>query len=159
MKNQPFNYYDRIRVFSVYIGATIDFKDLKGGGTLIGVVEDIVHFINNQDPNGRHTDKHGTMIRNTGAVLLLKPLTEISDQDKKKVIAILVDAELFDFTLWSISPDFCDFVPTPQNSWPTPRQIQEVTDFLRSRGYALPYLNYRVGQLVEAGIYKLKIEN
>lgn len=33
-----------------------------------------------------------------------------------------------------------------------------ITDFLRSRGYALPYLNFSVDDLVESGIYKLKTE-
>lgn len=32
----------------------------------------------------------------------------------------------------------------------------EIVDFLRSRGYALPYLNWDVKELIKAGVFKLK---
>lgn len=35
------------------------------------------------------------------------------------------------------------------------RHLLQVTDYLREKGYALPYKNWSVEQLVEAGIYKL----
>lgn len=38
------------------------------------------------------------------------------------------------------------------------QQILQITDLLRSRGYALPYLNYTVDDLVEDGVFKLKTE-
>lgn len=38
-------------------------------------------------------------------------------------------------------------------------EVIKLIDFLRSRGYAMPYGPYSVEQLVEAGIYKLTIKN
>ena len=32
----------------------------------------------------------------------------------------------------------------------------KIADYLRSRGYALPYMNYSVSDLVELGVFKLK---
>ena len=38
----------------------------------------------------------------------------------------------------------------------TPLEILNCTQYLQSKGYALPYLDYSVEDLVELGVYKLK---
>jgi len=78
--------------------------------------------------------------------LLLKPLSSISDIDAIEV------AKLNDTVaqVWNgkvLLKDFGDRKGRGLNVG--------VIDFLRSKGYALPYLNYSVEDLINEGIFKL----
>jgi hypothetical protein len=78
--------------------------------------------------------------------LILKPLSSISDENKK-VVTVYYNTNLIKideyggFEPW----DDGDFIP-----W---RSIQ--IDYLRSKGYALPYLGLSVEDLINAGWIKL----
>jgi len=83
--------------------------------------------------------------------LLLKPLSQISDEDAVEALRIfkIEDARLF--------PDNCadpslDEFKEQIEDMPV---ITSIADYLRSHGYALPYMNWSVSELVEAGVFKL----
>ena len=85
--------------------------------------------------------------------LELKPLSQISDKDLEKCLNILgqrLDLEYFreSFIEGLSNRDFyAQFYPV--------RAI-EIGDYLRSKGYALPYMDLSVEDLIEHGWVKLK---
>lgn len=55
-----------------------------------------------------------------------------------------------------LAKEWLDIMQSSEQRWNRPFYIiQKLIDFLRERGYALPYKNWSVEQLVEFGIYKL----
>lgn len=74
-----------------------------------------------------------------GFMLQLKPLSAISDEDAFKLG--YPDSDDF-IASWSVSDNISDFT------------IGEA-DYLRSRGYALPWMGLSVDEMVEAGWIKL----
>ncbi len=85
----------------------------------------------------------------------LKPLGGISDEDLKQITSIAQKkytagelTRLFEL-MEAVRHGEAEF----NHFWP--HCIMEITDYLRSRGYALPWGEYSVDQLVEAGIFKL----
>jgi len=93
--------------------------------------------------------------------LLLKPLSSIDDADALEVLKICgIDHELEQYK------DFYDMLKEQSNFMDyffkaRPLYFSEVIlayQYLQSKGYALPFLNYSVNQLVEKGWIKLKEE-
>ncbi len=87
-------------------------------------------------------------------ILRLKSLDKISDNDCVQValIAGVPDSNAADpFEGKQIIGDY----KTGANPTITPGEWGEIIDFLRSRGYALPYGEYSVDDLLQAGVYKL----
>lgn len=117
--------------------------------------------------------------------LELKPLSSISDEDAIEVAKIMTfhdgkgliierkkhgEIEMYD--RYNDEPHFLNtlfFVPDPfeifsrddNRNWfqYDAERILEVTDFLRSRGYALPWMGLSVEKLVNRGWVKLKGES
>ncbi len=92
--------------------------------------------------------------------LLKKPLDLISDEDALAVGKMMFaeDKDTDDTTLVRNGRALCkrllgDY--TPVVTYPVTLQI---FDFVRARGYALPYGEYSVDDLVQAGIYKLVMD-
>jgi len=75
--------------------------------------------------------------------LELKPLSEISDEDAKAMEYYDAECFLDSLKVKDISIKLSLFE----------------ADFLRSRGYALPYLNKSVDDLVKEGVFKLTDKN
>ncbi len=91
------------------------------------------------------------VILQTDAQLLLKSLTSISDEDAVTVGKLKLGMGMSETVGYMRSifkePGYCFTL-----HW---FKDYKIIDFLRSRGYALPYLKWSVGDLVEAGVYKL----
>lgn len=113
--------------------------------------------------------------------LLLTPLSSITDEDAIEVAKIMTfhdgkgiiierkkngDIEMYD--RYNDEPHFVNtlfFVPYPfeifsrndNGNWfqYDAERFIEITDFLRSRGYALPAFGHSVDELVQEGIFKL----
>ncbi len=90
----------------------------------------------------------------------LKPLALISDEDALMVSEIVrgknipdEDKEEITRNKHHYTEEFCQRGARPVPTWP--HGIIIAADYLRSRGYALPYGEYSVDQLVEAGIFNL----
>lgn len=93
-------------------------------------------------------------------VLEVTPLSAITDEDAIEVAKILkwrpndsaerheLDNCVSKFDVTWLKNKHCDKCQMPL----------EVTDFLRSRGYALPAYGYSVDELVSAGIFKIKTQ-
>ena len=73
--------------------------------------------------------------------LVLKPLSAISDEDSKAIGLVKVGRETVDEEAFY------------EQQWSA-----EEIDYLRSKGYALPYRNVSVDEMVELGLIKLQAE-
>ena len=87
--------------------------------------------------------------------LLLKPLSSISDEDKQ-VICKILDLEYSEDTTYG----FENFFISNQKieSYPSDDSVDfdlECYDYLRSKGYALPWMGLSVQEIVEAEWIKL----
>lgn len=86
--------------------------------------------------------------------LYLVAISDITDADAIEVAKI--SREYFDSAeaaFWGRT--FC-FQFIKKESYVNSQSGIEIIDYLRSKGYALPYLNWSVDELVSAGIFKLK---
>ncbi len=86
-------------------------------------------------------------------VLLKKPLGRISEADRECL------QNITGLHHWINIKTFLDNIIGQESPFgktlPTISETQQAIDFLRERGYALPYKNWSVKELVEFGIYKL----
>ncbi len=150
-KKQPMPVFDQIQIFANHMGARIIQKDGSDSGIIHGVFENMVIYQSGKDPNVKNpfpqVELHLLSIE-------LKPLWRMLYQDK----VLLAEA-------CGISPaaipqwcnkvvllainDINDAKEMPVSEWLC------AIDVIRERGYALPYKNWSVEQLVEFGIYKI----
>lgn len=93
----------------------------------------------------------------TFGYLKLKPMSQISDEDALKAVDLLgksnnssEESRIFQFKKLFESPNFW----VNQTNIPLVKMLK-VFDFLRSKGYALPFMDYSVEQLIEMGWVKL----
>lgn len=145
----------RERIFALYWGQKVSKHN-----TLIGEAE---------------TNGYGTFREIEFRHLLLKPLSSISDEDAVEVTRIALNAaqyEEFDTCVHRgsflvevrVSNEgnaFTVYIPhdteeLEMNFYGIRGNAGKIIDFLRSKGYALPYLDWTVEELVEAGVYKLQ---
>ena len=90
--------------------------------------------------------------------LELKPLSKINDKDAEECMIYFFspkpeDAKWYPTPKTFVNGLFTDYkIGTHLNE---ARAVQKAIDFLREKGYALPYKNWSVEELVEFGIYKL----
>lgn len=91
------------------------------------------------------------------SVIELKPLSQISDEDAIEVAKIcLIQAGEYDNTVSDYELlNYChtEYIQPNEYLRFTP---QYILDFLRSRGYALPWMGLSVDKLIEYGWIKLK---
>lgn len=99
--------------------------------------------------------------------LALKPLSSISDEDGIEVLNILMGSKTDRYENWHttmqkhwlkiIKTDLQDLFGSRQTSNLLPyfKSTWETGDYLRSKGYALPYLGISVEEMIEAGWIKL----
>ena len=85
------------------------------------------------------------------AILLLKPLLLISDEDAIEVVEIVKALGIVS----SAMREPQKFLEPMKQGKGTTHVVAPVVDYLRSKGYALPYLNYSVQDLVLMGWIKL----
>lgn len=81
--------------------------------------------------------------------LELKPLSSISEEDAIEAAKILNTNTEYGFDLEDYLSDY---------EWNNiaPLEALNVYDYLRSKGYAVPYLNYSVEDLIKLGWIRLK---
>lgn len=84
--------------------------------------------------------------------LLLKPLSSITDEDAIEV-AKIIKCKWCGSNVSEIKPHLSYLLN--ENASIKGSIIFHLFQYLQSKGYALPYLNYSVEDLVKAGIYKL----
>lgn len=96
----------------------------------------------------------GGMVKQTK--LLLLPLSEITDEDALKIDGVL-DGEEIATVEWGkiLLEDM--FSETQRNKWGV-QHIVLISDYLRSKGHALPYNGISVEKQVEWGWVKLKTD-
>jgi len=86
--------------------------------------------------------------------LLLTPLQNITDEDAIECVGYLIKLGIG-------SPAFINpkqYCIEAYNSGGTLFMVYSVVDYLRSRGYALPYMSYSVSDLVELGVFQIREE-
>lgn len=162
---------EKARFFAQYIGLEVEytFNEYEGG---------------NVSYTGRHISKlvgvtcynDYEMLVDTGTelyyasepetpMLLLNPLSAISDEDAIEVAKMFDGKEIkygagyatlnesANVLLW-----YDGEIITPGDVCQNSLQLLSSYDFLRSKGYALPFMQYSVEQLVQMGWVKLKTD-
>lgn len=139
---------ERLRLFMQYPGQPVEFSITEHyyKGTLA-----LVDYVS----NGVKLKGSDALYHVNMCSLLLKPLGEISDEDKLHCYHLHSAYCKYDETqTYGTYLEAADHV-LKQEGIKNMYLRQEPLDFLRSRSYALPYGSHSVEQLVEAGIYKL----
>lgn len=93
--------------------------------------------------------KGGWNLKHPSFFLQLKPLSKITDDDVQELLPLVS----FDF-----SPRYTDEQMKEEikkSVLDTEMMPSELFDFLRSKGYALPYMNYSVDNLISFGWVQL----
>ncbi len=85
----------------------------------------------------------------------VKPLGGISDEDAEKIGSMLNRHYSGEKAIRIGKKFIHQYVENRMEALFELYQVIEIIDYLRSRGYALPWGEYSVDQLVEAGIFKL----
>lgn len=126
---------DKIRFFAQYWGQDYIYKNEHG--KFKGNLSDensIYHFKNN--------------LKNNNPLLLLKPLLKITDEDSVGV-ANIISTTIHD----SVSKELVFYYK--EDILKDPEVLcfasYKTVDFLRSKGYALPFMEYSVDDLVSLG--------
>lgn len=97
------------------------------------------------------------------SILLLTPLSQISDEDATNIYKIILGQNCTESVenIIFYGKAFCreydtdnEFLEFSQTYW----EIRNTIDYLRSRGYALPWMGLSVETLVEYGWVKLKVK-
>lgn len=92
--------------------------------------------------------------------LEVKPLSSITDEDAIEVAKLMgwnrvlppnTEGHPLDFSVSVYDFNWIKNKANDLSKYPI-----QVTDYLRSKGYALPAFGYSVDELVEAGVFKLK---
>ncbi len=131
-----------VRVYGMYIGAEVEYgvmlgdREIYDRGTLIGVTLDEEGEIQLHVKNGNGFINHC----NEEDKLLLKPLSEISDADINEAWEFVgMDLYINDFGKDYFLRTFNPFKASEMDNRFGQGVYLLMYDFLRSRGYALPY--------------------
>lgn len=141
------------KIFAQYFGSEYIYKNEFG--SFKGTIE-----------FGHNTKSH---IENKNSRILLKKLINISDEDAIEMAKIFggIDGEIilnrptdlqnndihFSVQVYTEEPKFTSY--TTPKYWMDGYGVKPY-QWLVSKGYALPYMDYSVEDLVELGVYKLK---
>lgn len=87
-----------------------------------------------------------------GDYLLLKPLSSITNEDAKKLSVIEADFRTDD--VWKRGKNIAKWIEDAQYSVGNLNTMMQMIDYLRSKGYALPYMGLSVETMVEYGWIK-----
>lgn len=86
--------------------------------------------------------------------LYLNPLSSITDEDAKRLAVIEADFRTSD--VFKRGRQLANSVEDCQYSVGNFKTVMLITDYLRSKGYALPWMGLSVDEMVQAGWIKLK---
>lgn len=136
----------RKQIFAQYFGFTYYYKNE------FGTYREQVEF-------GYHTNRH---IESDKAFLYLTPLSKITDEDKMMVCelqgkdyskekGIDMHFDLTDIKCFSLCIQHDEY----KHDYYECVELR-TSQYLQSKGYAMPYLNYSVLDLVELNVIKLK---
>lgn len=134
------------QIFAQYFGSTYYYKNEYGN------FKEKVEF-------GYHTDKH---IEYDKAFLYLTPLSKITDEDAISIIQLTVPEKYNELIIDSKDNDSLYYSFQPNRGGRIFGALNyndmyfQVYQYLQSKGYAMPCLDYSVEDLVELGVYKLK---
>lgn len=149
------NIGDRIRIFMQYLGQNFEDTDYNPRPfTLLGLTQG--WYFEAHDPEAK-PEYQLTRHHAGRCSLLVKPLSKISDEDAFEVCNIINPVQ--DTAPKQNNIDFGKKVV--KEMWGFNRigldgaDHQKVIDFLRSRGYALPYAKWNVEELEGFGVFKL----
>ncbi len=119
-----------------YYGSKYKYKN--DFGTYSGVVGDF------------HTNEK---INNESFCLLLKSIDKITDEDAIELYSIKYpDDECLDsHKIGNVKQSVSNII---ENDFPIRNSLVAI-DFLRAKGYALPYMKYSVSDLIKAGVIKI----
>jgi hypothetical protein len=135
------------KIFAAYIGSKVELCQSRFSEdsedrvfTLFGVTKDDWFMVEESKLVYHFKDSNNDS-------LLLTSLSNISDDDLNFLSEILE----------VIYPEnFVNSIVENSSYGANPTNCISATDFLRSKGYALPYMGYSVEDLVKEGIYTLK---
>ncbi len=139
----PITKEDRIRVFGSYIGSEIiwtgagidnGYKQILDWGNFSLVLKNVLHWS-----------------------ILVTPLENISDEDKLHCYHLHSAYCKYDETQTYVSFLEAANHVLKQEGIRVMYLRQEPSDYLRKKGYTLPFGPYPVEQLIKEGIFKLKI--
>ena len=137
---------NKARFFAQYLGS--DFENTYTRPTVLRITGATIDLINNERMEQWKDSK-----------VILKPLSSISDEDAVELGSVLgfmnftkVSVEDSGFWIvWEVNGEIRKNKFVFYNDIPFP-----LADFLRSKGYALPYLGLSVEQQIEYGWIKLQ---
>ncbi len=148
---------DRIRILQQYSGQTVIQKDY-GKCILAGALLPEFSPKEDEDFTVWTFDNHfgHQQHQAESCILELKPLGRISDEDKT-IVADICGFPLDDSYADKIKQghEIIEAYRIGQNCVISGGEWGQMIDFLREKGYAVPYKNWSVEQLVEFGIFKL----
>ncbi len=145
-----------IKIMSLYIGCGISGRATFSPpiGKIVGTLNEWVYYTTESDNN----ESEGKKMKNYQATepinvsILVKPLGTISGDHlftlSKKLAETVEETKRIFSGHWSPLERIS---PKKQDQWLNRR---DVIEFLIENGYATPYKNYSVGELVHYGIYK-----
>lgn len=144
------------KIFASYIGAKVELCQSRFSEnsedrvfTLFGVTKDDYFIVEESKLVYHLKDSNNDS-------LLLTPIIKITDEDAKKCaeLGCFVNFSNVGFTN---NGYWVEWIEINKNKFINYRDLTlPEIDFLRSKGYALPYMNYSVDELVKEGVYTLK---
>ncbi len=150
---------ERARIMAIYAGETVEWQSGQEVGIIAGVLGYIVYYT----PVGELVQKGlkpgEQSFKATEAINLrirLKPLGEISDRDAEDLGGMYKN--LVTITPLDLGKRLAKNLLNPTTLDGAVNEYSMsiiITDFFRSRGYALPYGKWSVEELAEFGIYKI----
>ncbi len=131
------------RIFMLYAGQNFQMQK-TGTRYKICCVDIVVYSV--FEPSGNGFDVNTASIE-------VKPVENISECDKEDLLKLIgavhwINQKSLFSSLSGQKSVFGEYYGSVEN-------IQQVTDFLRTRGYALPYLQWSVDDLVKFNIFKI----
>jgi hypothetical protein len=136
----------RKQIFAQYFGNIYYYKNEFGN------FKEKVEF-------GYHTNKH---IENDNAFLYLTPLSNMTDDDAIEAIQMNMPEKYKELKIISKQDNDIHYSFQPNRGGRISGFLDcnellfNVYQYLLLKGYALPYMDYSVEELVQLGIYKLK---
>lgn len=151
----------RYKIFAPYIGCEISGTrhEEPATGYLTGLSQQYGDFdAEIQWIEGYHTSEEADFKPVNEVALLVRPLSSITDEDAVEVAKIVhgnpdfhnVESGKYYINKMLLVED--RYSPLYFSFY----QVSRTIDFLRSKGYAMPYLDWSVDELLEAGVYKLQ---
>lgn len=134
------NNENKAKFFALYWGQKIKIAVRKDGEWELRVGEDVPGF------NSSTITQY----------LELKPLSRITDEDLISVASIVFDPFYEGLRTIKIGKEIVSYIFKDANGNGYQKHAPQIADYLRSKGYALPYMGLTVEEMESAGWLKLQ---